>query len=257
MGNDLKIFKSLADWRHYRKSIDPTKTIGFVPTMGNLHAGHASLLQNSIAENDITFLSIYINPKQFNNPEDLEKYPRTEKEDFALAESLGVNAILFPSYDEIYSDDYNYQVLEKSLSKIMEGTHRPGHFDGVLTIVLKLLNLAQAHRAYFGEKDYQQFQLIKGMCDAFFIDTEIIPCPTIRNDQGLALSSRNSRLTPNGLQKATQFAKQLQSPQSIENIVSNLESQGFQVDYIQDHNSRRYGAVFLENIRLIDNIPLR
>ncbi|OEH46993.1 Pantothenate synthetase [Legionella parisiensis] len=161
--------------------------------MGNLHAGHASLFLTSKKENDHTASSLFINPTQFNQAEDFKHYPRTLDADLKIMEDSGVDFCILPDEKSIYADGYNYQVHEHQLCQLMEGAHRPGHFNGVLTVVMKLLNLVKPHRAYFGEKDYQQYSLIHGMAKAFFMDTEIKACPTIREASGLAYSSRNNR----------------------------------------------------------------
>lgn len=252
----MKIIQSVQAWTMYRQDIMHDVSVGFVPTMGNLHEGHLTLLKRSIAENDKTFLSIFVNPTQFNNAADLENYPKTFERDCALAKDLGVDAVLAPSYEDLYPDNYRYRVNEVDLSGILEGLHRPGHFEGMLTIVLKLLLLVKAKRAYFGEKDYQQMQLVQGLVKAFFVNTEIVPCPTIRNDFGLPLSSRNSRLSPDALEKTKVFAAQLQSSASPSDIERALKKAGFKVEYIEDHNNRRFAAVQIGDVRLIDNVAM-
>ncbi|MGA0840714.1 MAG: pantoate--beta-alanine ligase, partial [Pseudomonadales bacterium] len=159
----MKCFEHLDHWRATRAGLEATR-VGFVPTMGALHAGHASLLSRSVAECDYTVLSIYVNPTQFNDPSDLDRYPRTLSEDLALAESLGVDAVLLPDYASLYPDGYRYRLDETGFSRTLCGAHRPGHFVGVLTVVMKLLNLVRPWRAYFGEKDYQQYVLIRDLC---------------------------------------------------------------------------------------------
>ena len=245
-------------WRELRASDElKNKTIGFVPTMGNLHAGHASLLSRSVAENDVTILSIFVNPTQFNRPEDLTNYPRTPDQDIQLAGQVDVDIVLMPTDEDLYPDHYRYKVSENQLSTMMEGAYRPGHFEGMLTVVLKFLLLVKPTHAYFGEKDYQQLQLIKGMVSAFFLDVKIIPCKTVRNDQGLALSSRNSRLTHQQLKFAEKFSELLRSNQTCKVIQRKLTETGFKVDYITEYQGRRFGAVFVGNIRLIDNIEMK
>ncbi|MBV9575406.1 MAG: pantoate--beta-alanine ligase [Gammaproteobacteria bacterium] len=251
----MNIVTTLNDWQCIRKKLI-AKTIGFVPTMGHLHAGHLQLCQQSQAENDITVVSIFINPTQFNVANDFEKYPRTIEKDKQLLLSQQIDYIFLPDVTAMYPDNYEIQIAEINLSKELEGEHRPGHFNGMLTIVLKLLNLVQATRAYFGEKDYQQLCLIKKMAAALFIPTEIIACATVRAEDGLALSSRNSRLTAEQRQKAADFPRLLQSTLSPEEIVIELQQLGFKVDYVVDKWQRRLGAVWLEDVRLIDNIPL-
>lgn len=251
------IINAIPQWQTLRNSVAlQNKTIGFVPTMGNLHHGHQSLLQRSVAENELTILSIFVNPTQFNNQIDLANYPRTLENDITLAEQVGVDVIFMPNYEELYADNYRYKVTELEFSKILCGAHRPGHFDGVLTVVLKLLLLVQARHAYFGEKDYQQLLLVKNMCEAFFISTKIIACPTIRADSGLALSSRNNLLLQAELTLAAEFSRLLKLPVSTAEISAKLAQCGFQVDYIEEHGGRRFGAVTLGKVRLIDNVAL-
>ena len=228
--------------------------IGFVPTMGALHKGHISLIEKSESENDITVVSIFVNPTQFDNAEDLEKYPNQLKSDIKILENLKVNYLFVPTFDELYSDNYKYKVEETELSKILCGASRNGHFTGVLTIVIKLLNIVNPSKAYFGEKDYQQLSLVRGMTEAFFMDVEIVGCPIIREDDGLALSSRNQRLTKDERAKAKLFPMLLQSDLSNNQIITELENNGFEVDYIETNFNRRFGAVYLGKVRLIDNV---
>ena len=248
MGKMMLIIKTITDWKKIRKSIPPENSMGFVPTMGALHEGHLSLVDKSVQENDLTVASIFVNPSQFNDSSDLEKYPRDFNSDAQLLESRGVYSIFFP--------DYRYRITENEKSKIMEGAHRPGHFDGVFTVVMKLLNLVKPTRAYFGKKDYQQLILIRDMVSSFFLDVEIVGCPTIRENDGLAMSSRNTLLTMEERAKAPDFSKALQSEKFAENIKTDLTELGFDVDYIEEHNGRKFGAVTLGKVRLIDNVKL-
>jgi pantoate--beta-alanine ligase len=251
----MNIVTKIAEWRKIRETLQ-NKTIGFIPTMGHLHAGHLSLCQRSAVENAITVVSIFVNPKQFNQVSDFEHYPRTIAEDIAKLELQHVDYLFMPDANEMYPDDYQIQVTESSLGCELEGEFRPGHFNGMLTIVLKLLNLMQATHAYFGEKDYQQLLLIKKMVHALFLTTEIIACPTLRAEDGVALSSRNSRLNPEQRQKAQQFAQLLQSSLPLEKITEKLQALNIRVDYIIEKWQRRLGAVWIDDIRLIDNISL-
>lgn len=143
-------------------------SVGFVPTMGALHFGHETLLRRAKSENDIVVLSIYVNPTQFNDKKDFEKYPVTWEQDLAVAQRAGVDAIFFPEYTEMYPDQYKYKITENDFSRQLCGAHRQGHFDGVLSVVMKLFQIVNPYRAYFGEKDYQQLRLIQGMVQAFF-----------------------------------------------------------------------------------------
>ncbi|OQW50497.1 MAG: pantoate--beta-alanine ligase [Proteobacteria bacterium SG_bin7] len=251
------VFKNLKKWTEFTKGSKYFgKQVGFVPTMGALHEGHASLFKRSKAENEITVVSIFVNPTQFNNQNDFKNYPVTMESDLHILETCGVDYLLLPNYDEMYRDKYRYRVEENEVSSILCGAHRPGHFAGVLTVVMKLLNLARANKAYFGEKDYQQYILIKGMAESFFLPTEIIPCATIRAKDGLALSSRNLRLSASERELANSFASELKKKDNIEKVKENLINKGFQVDYIEDHFGRRFGAVHLGDVRLIDNVSL-
>lgn len=248
------VFPNLADWRALRASADwQGRTIGFVPTMGALHEGHAALLKRARAENDRVVLSVFVNPTQFNDPSDLAKYPRTLEADVKLAAPY-TDAVIAPTPDQLYPDNYRYRVTENDVSRRWEGAHRPGHFDGVLTIVLKLFNLVQPTRAYFGEKDWQQLQLVRGMVDALFLPLEIVPCPTIREPDGLAMSSRNRRLSPAARAKAPEFAHALREATDASVAAARLRDAGFEVDYVDDAEGVRMAAVRLDGVRLIDNV---
>jgi pantoate--beta-alanine ligase len=249
----IGLIESPQEWRESKKALSD-KTIGFVPTMGALHEGHLSLVQRSKKENDITVVSIYVNPTQFDNKEDLGKYPVSLDEDNQALEKNGVDFLFLPEYKDLYPDNYVFKVTESDLSRKLCGASRPGHFDGVLSVVMKLLNIIGADKAYFGEKDYQQYLLVKRMAEAFFLDTEIIPCSLVREKSGLALSSRNRRLSQEGRVKAAEFYKLLNSGKPIPEIAGDLEKSGFRVDYVEEAFGRIFGAIFLENVRLIDNV---
>ncbi|HHN48023.1 MAG TPA: pantoate--beta-alanine ligase [Bacteroidales bacterium] len=179
------------------------KTIGFVPTMGALHRGHISLQEKSRQENDFTVCSIFVNPIQFNNPEDLKKYPRTEDKDLRMLEEAGCDLAFVPSVQEMYPEKNTTVYDFGHLDKVMEGKFRPGHFNGVAVVVKKLFDIIQPHRAYFGEKDFQQLAVIKALVERLKLPVEIIPCPTLRETSGLAMSSRNERLSPADRQTAS------------------------------------------------------
>lgn len=252
-----KIIKSVPEWKQLRKSKEFFgKSVGFIPTMGALHVGHESLIQTCVEQNDISVVSIFVNPTQFNDPNDFKNYPVTFDKDLNLLEQNKVDFLFQPEWNEIYHDNYKYHVTENELSKILCGAFRPGHFDGVLTIVLKLLNIIEPDKTYFGEKDFQQYKLIDGMAKAFFLNTEIISCPTIREKDGLAMSSRNLLLTEAERKHAVHFPKLLMSKKSADEIKKELEELGFKVDYIADYDGRRFGAVHLGKVRLIDNVQL-
>jgi len=253
----MPVCRSIEDWMSFRSRKVRSRSLGFVPTMGGLHEGHSSLVRRSLAENELTAVSIFLNRTQFNNAADYETYPANFEQDLALLEELGVDAVFAPDYETVYPDSYRYKVSESEDSLSMEGTQRPGHFDGVLTVVLKLLNLSAANRAYFGEKDYQQLRLVKGMVEAFFLPVEIVGCETARADDGLALSSRNRRLSEAARVKAAALPRILCDAASPEEAISELAQEGFLVEYVVDEGGRRFGAVSLEGVRLIDNWPLR
>ena len=250
-------FATISQWRQYKNNSGMAgKTIGFVPTMGALHSGHLSLIKKSKKENDVTMVSIFVNKPQFNDKSDYVDYPQDTEKDVQLLETLYTDFLLIPEYKELYSDDYRFKVTENSFSKLMEGKHRPGHFDGVLTVVMKLLVGIAPSKSYFGEKDYQQYLLIKKMTKTFFIDTEIIPCNTVRESSGLACSSRNNILSPKDRARASEFYHILSKNISKKEMQTQLENSGFTVDYIKNLNNRRLGAVVLNNVRLIDNVTL-
>jgi pantoate--beta-alanine ligase len=255
----MKIINSIDQYLGLRNEINQGST-GFVPTMGALHEGHESLVKRSVKECDITVASIYVNPTQFNNADDLANYPDTLEKDVRILESLGTDYLFLPTFDEIYPDNFRYQIEESELSKHLCGAHREGHFTGVLTIVMKLLNIVDPDFAYFGEKDYQQYLLIKEMTEAFFMDVNIISCPTVREQDGLALSSRNQNLDICSRQKAPLIHKLLTSNKSDCQISNQLADAGFDVDYIATTNGRRFAAAFVgekgKQVRLIDNVVL-
>ena len=260
------------------------KSIGFVPTMGALHEGHISLVRQSNQENDHTIVSIFVNPTQFDNAGDLDKYPRTLEDDAALIEKVDDAILVFaPQVDEIYSDDissknYSFDGLEH----VMEGAHRDGHFDGVGTILEFLFNLLQPNNAYFGEKDYQQLLIVKKLVSKYHLDVNITGCAIYREASGLAMSSRNERLSTKGRIEAAFIYKTLQEAKTRFGIKSAGEVKKWvqkqfeknthlQLEYIEianadtlkplqrkrkDQKYRIFIAAFIDNIRLIDNLAL-
>jgi pantoate--beta-alanine ligase len=248
-------FTDLGAWREQRRAQRRAGvTLGFVPTMGALHEGHLSLVNRSRADNDATLVSIFVNPTQFDDRIDYEKYPRTLEDDMRMLEAAGADYVLLPSQADLYPDGFRYRVVEADRSRTLEGAHRPGHFDAVLTVVLKLLQIASAERAYFGEKDWQQLQLVRGMAEAFFLPTSIVPVGTVREADGLALSSRNRRLPAPDRAKAPAFHRALVECATPDEAARALRAGGFVVDYVEDVEGRRLGAVRLGRVRLIDNV---
>ena len=264
--------------------INQKKTIGLVPTMGALHEGHQSLIQQSVNENQITVVSIFVNPTQFNNSEDLEKYPRTLERDITKIKEINDLILVYaPTVEDIYGNNpvakqYDFDGLEQQ----MEGKQRPGHFDGVGTIITKLFAIVKPTNAYFGEKDFQQLQIIKKLVDKNSLPVNIIGCPIFRAESGLAMSSRNERLSDEAKNKAAFIYKTLQDAKNkfqtepakdVINFVYTAfkNNPDFELEYfeIADEETllsctekethkkyRGFITVFIENIRLIDNIAL-
>jgi pantoate--beta-alanine ligase len=251
-----RVWTTLAEWVDRRCDLSGRR-IGFVPTMGALHRGHASLVERCRRENEIVVVSVFVNPSQFNDPKDLERYPRTLDSDLTLLRSLGADEVILPSAAEMYPHGYRFRVEPDSSSpQVMEGAHRPGFLPGVLTVVLKLLNIVRPGRAYFGEKDYQQLKVITDMVQEFFLPIEIIPCATVREESGLAESSRNRLLSTEARTKAVYLFRALTTARNAAEARAILEANGFTVDYVEEHWGRRFAAAFLDGVRLIDNVPI-
>jgi pantoate--beta-alanine ligase len=191
------------------------KTVGLVPTMGSLHAGHLSLIEKAKVECDFVVMSLFVNPTQFTDIEDFEKYPRDPVRDRALAEKAGVDIVFEPTVEEMYGKGFDTVVAVRLLSDVLEGKSRPGHFQGVATVVTKLINMAGAHKAFFGEKDYQQLQVIRRMVSDLNIPVQIVQCPIVREPDGLALSSRNVRLSEKQRSAAVILKRALDYAQEI------------------------------------------
>ena len=251
------VFDSIRRFKSTRQTLGGT--LGLVPTMGALHEGHKSLIHRSLKENQSTVVSIYINPTQFDRAEDLKVYPETMSEDREQLKSLGVDLLLIPNYEQMYPDTFRYEIREKEFSSEMCGSYRTGHFTGVLTIVMKLLNIVRPNRAYFGEKDYQQYLLIRDMVEAFYLEVEIIPCPIVRDPDGLALSSRNMNLSNSAREKAPLIYELMRSKCSDNEVRLGLTKEGFEVEYVKTKFGRRFVAARIgtnPTVRLIDNIAL-
>lgn len=249
----MKIIQQVADWRQLQHQELTGQSLGFIPTMGCLHDGHMSLVKQSLAENDKTIVSIFVNPHQFNQNEDFLHYPRQIETDCDLLIQHGVDFCFLPNPETLYPDNFLYQIHAETKHPVMEEAHRPGHFAGVLTVVMKLLQIIQPNKAYFGEKDFQQLQLIKGMVANFFIPCEIIGSPTLREASGLPFSSRNQRLSKKQRQKAEKFAKIFHKETSQEAIRHQLIEAGLKIDYLEQQQGRLFVAVWIDDIRLIDN----
>jgi pantoate--beta-alanine ligase len=232
------------------------RSIGLVPTMGALHEGHLSLIRRARDGNDRVIVSIFVNPTQYDDPSDLERYPRTLAADLVMAEANGADLVFHPDAEAIYADAYRFRVTEAVFSAELEGAHRQGHFEGVLTVVLKLFNIIPADRAYFGEKDWQQLSLVRDMTEAFFCPIRVVGCPTVRDPDGLALSSRNVQLTDDERAQAPEFHRVLSSGADTREMARRLTEAGFEVDYVERRDDRILGAVRLGKVRLIDNVRL-
>jgi pantoate--beta-alanine ligase len=253
----LELFQKPKDWMLRASDIDARGlSIGFVPTMGALHEGHLALVSKAKNENDFVLVSLFVNPTQFNDPSDFKNYPKNIEADIMLLKAAGVDYVFAPLAEDMYPDAFRFRVNENDVSKILDGQHRPGHFEGMLTVVLKLLNIASAQRAYFGEKDFQQLELVKEMAAAFFLKTSIVSCATERASDGLALSSRNDRLSLEDRKRAHLFPKILKQNKSPDQLRLELLNEGFEVDYVEEWRGRRLGAVRVGQVRLIDNVSL-
>ena len=253
----MKIIRDLHSLKQYRSLMTANTTLGWVPTMGCLHQGHLSLLHTSVNENDCTILSVFTNPTQFNVVSDYENYPKTEQKDLTLAEKADVDVVFIPDETQMYPDHYQFRVTTTHPdSDIMEGKCRPGHFDGVLTIVMKLLLLIKPTRAYFGEKDYQQLTLVRELVSAFLMDTEIVACPTIRKSSGLPLSSRLQRLSQDETALADQVATIIHAHTEEKIIEHRLAQLGIEIEYIKKYNGRLFIAFKIGPVRFIDNTAI-
>ena len=208
----MQFFKDVLSTKTYLSNQKDQPTIGLVPTMGALHQGHLALLKAAQSDNDVTICSIYVNPTQFNDPADLEKYPRTLEKDLQLLENAGCDAVFCPTDAEMYPEGRSsgLRLSFGHLDQVLEGAHRPGHFSGVGVVVAKLLNIIQPHRAYFGQKDLQQFAVIRQLVNDLFLPVELVRVPIVRNSEGLALSSRNQRLSEEEKHLAAQLHQALQ-----------------------------------------------
>jgi pantoate--beta-alanine ligase len=259
-------------------------SIGLVPTMGALHEGHLTLLQRSLDENDISVCSIFVNPIQFNNSKDLEKYPRSLDADLEKLESEGCDMVFTPDVDEMYPEgEVNEKYDFGHLERVMEGKYRPGHFNGVATVVKRLFEICTPHRAYFGEKDFQQLMIIRALVEMHDMDVDVVACPIIREKDGLAMSSRNARLSDSERETAPEIYRVLKwiRDESGKHAISHVldyarrrlnSLPGMKVEYLvivnevtlipvkSWHGARKmrvFVAVHLGDVRLIDNLGIR
>ena len=280
----MKVLKTVRSLRNWRSNLDPELSLGLVPTMGALHEGHLSLVRRAKEENDLCLATIFVNPTQFDRKEDLESYPSSLDSDLRMLEETGCHVVFIPTPEEIYenriaSDPFDFGGLDE----VMEGRFRKGHFNGVATIVRKLFRLIEPHRAYFGEKDFQQLLIIKKMVEKEGIPVEIVPCEIFREPDGLAMSSRNRRLDSSQrkeapllyktLEKSREFLSQGRSFEEIRQMAEQdfNSNPSLDLEYFEIANSEtlvradkfdpslKYNAfiaAFAGPVRLIDNIPL-
>lgn len=282
----MQIIRSVSDLVSLvDKTLDNGKTIGLVPTMGALHDGHLSLVSRAVIENDVTIVSVFVNPTQFNNPVDLATYPRKEDDDFRLLEGAGASAVFAPSVEEMYPDgtvsDHVFDL--GTAAEVMEGKYRPGHFQGVAQVVSRLFRLCRPTRAYFGEKDFQQIAVIRNMVASENIDVQIVPMPILRANDGLALSSRNALLTPEqrkvapeihaALAYSVDYSREHSVMATHDTVVERINALPFlEVEYFEivdgktllpindwEESSDIVGCitVYCGKVRLIDNIRYR
>lgn len=277
----IQIFNHIVDIQLFLKAKRSSGlSVGLVPTMGALHEGHLSLIRRAKKENMVVVASVFVNPVQFNNPADLEKYPRTPEKDVALLEGAGCDAVFMPSVEEMYpakiNDHYDFGAIEQ----VMEGACRPGHFNGVAIVVRKLFEIVEPDRAYFGEKDFQQQAIIRKMVKDYNINLEIVPCDIVRENDGLAMSSRNMRLNADERAIAPMIYKVLRETVAKVDTMSPAEMKAFalkryseikqfDVEYVEiadettlqsvkewndSEHARIFVALQLGPVRLIDNL---
>ncbi|MFN4076121.1 MAG: pantoate--beta-alanine ligase [Cloacibacterium sp.] len=276
----LKSKKTLIDYVERQREMG--KKIGFAPTMGALHEGHLSLYKAAKKENDEVISSIFVNPTQFNNPDDFQKYPKTLEKDLELLEKAEIDAVYIPNVEEMYPDGLNSKKYDfDGLENEMEGKYRPGHFDGVGTIVEELFRQVQPHNAYFGEKDYQQLAIIKKMVEKTKLPVKIHEVPTLREEDGLAMSSRNVRLTETQrkeatiiyetLEKVKEWFKVLSVEEIKQRVLEIFRNSNFELEYFviadeetlkeanaidEDKKYRAFIVAYAGEVRLIDNMHL-
>jgi pantoate--beta-alanine ligase len=254
----LKVCRTIAE---LRAELTPRRSgsIGVVPTMGALHEGHLSLLRAARAECGLVVMSLFVNPAQFGDESDLEHYPRDETRDLALAEDAGVDLVFAPSAEEMYPPGFQTWVEVTELGSVLEGKFRPGHFRAVATVVLKLFTIVRPDRAYFGQKDAQQAEVIRQLIRDLALEIELRVLPTVRDADGLALSSRNTLLSPKERKRALTLFRALATKDAAKAREELAESNGLTVDYVEvaDFDPPVLaGAVRVGSTRLIDNIPL-
>ncbi len=273
----MQVIQGIKELEKFRSSLGKHQQLGLVPTMGALHTGHLSLLENARQQTDQTMVSIFVNPLQFNDSKDFDKYPKQIEKDLELLEKAGCNIVFMPDVKEVYAEKPTLSFQFGYLEQIMEGYYRPGHFNGVAIVVSKLLNITRPHKAFFGEKDLQQLRVIQCLVKDLSMPVEIIPCATLRETDGLAMSSRNMRLDATQRQRALLINQSLRKAKDLLGKLPHLEiEQLIQKDFsaekleyfnivekstlkkcsdpLQDKEVALCIAAFVDEIRLIDNI---
>jgi pantoate--beta-alanine ligase len=255
----MRVVRTIAELRAQLEPVRDESSVGLVPTMGALHAGHVSLFAAARRECDCVVASVFVNPAQFSPQEDFARYPRDERRDEQVAAEAGVDFLFVPATDELYPRGYQTWVDIEGLSRTLEGEQRPGHFRGVATICLKLFNIVRPQRAYFGQKDAQQALVLRRMVADLDLDVELRVLPTVRDDDGLALSSRNAYLSPADRKLALTLPRALET-RDRESARKLLADAGVETDYVEvleDDGIRVLaGAIRVGSTRLIDNVPL-
>lgn len=273
----MQVFTKTADLQVYLQT-QGNKTIGFVPTMGALHEGHLSLIKMSVKATDITVCSIFVNPTQFNNTSDFDKYPRTIADDSAMLEKAGCHVLYAPENPSEVYEGYTMQTFDfKGLDTVMEGEFRPGHFNGMANVVFRLFEIVKPHKTYFGEKDYQQLTIVRNIVAPHFLNLTVVPGATTREKDGLAMSSRNRRLTDFERKTASYIPKILFAASQLsefdaDKVVAWAEAEfakaeGIKLEYftianattlhpvdMMDNNARLFIAAYVGEVRLIDNV---
>jgi len=278
----MEVIRSLAAMMQLSRNWPDPESVGFVPTMGYLHAGHLSLVQKAKAESAITVVSIFVNPSQFGPQEDLDTYPRDLGHDLELLQTQAVDYVFCPTAQEMYPQPYQSWVNVEGLSEVLCGASRPGHFRGVATVMMKLINIVRPARIYMGEKDFQQVVVLKAMLQDLNLDCRIVPCPIIREEDGLALSSRNVHLKGDDRQRALCLVQAISAARQLyaegkKDVFSLyaaaqqvIKAQNCRIDYIKfvdpatlkevteaSDNTRMVMAVYVGITRLIDNAPMK
>ncbi|SHF53813.1 pantoate--beta-alanine ligase [Mariniphaga anaerophila] len=278
----MVLVKTIEELQKHLKELCKKGSVGLVPTMGALHSGHLSLVERAVSENPTVVVSVFVNPTQFNDPDDLKRYPRTLEADLKLLEPTGCTLVFAPEPSEIYPEPDTRKFDFGHFEQVMEGKHRPGHFNGVAQVVSKLFEIVKPNKAYFGQKDFQQLAIINQMVKMLKMPVEVVACPIIREKSGLAMSSRNALLTPEERKNAVVIYETLNKARNLVGaksvcdlekwVVANINKNTFlDVEYFEvvdfeslqhvckwDDEGRKIGciAVFCGKVRLIDNIVL-